>query len=473
MELTPEQWENVKTLFESALEKTPGERTAFVAEAAEDSLVRCEVERLLAHHVESGGFLSNPAISANASSSVPAQNHAFLPGDFVAERFRITRFLARGGMGEVYEAEDIELHESVALKSIRGELLHDAKALERFKREVYLARKVTHPNVCRIFDLFRQAPNAAGGENRGSVAFVAMELLQGETLAEFLRRQPRLSTHDAKPIALQMASGLGAAHAEGILHRDFKPGNVVLTRARKGLRAVITDFGLALRSNQDVSAGAPVTGSGEVLGTPAYMSPEQVEGKELTPASDVYSLGLVLYQMVTGTRAFEDATPLSMAVRRIKEDPVPPRMIVPDLDRRWELLILKCLAREPKNRFQSGDEVAHALRDETTQLGRWSIDRRVGFMVAVVLLIAAAAFFVTRLRNNIPILTSSNTPAAVGSVTARPSVAVLPFQNLSGRKDTEWVSTALPEMLTAELAAEESFAPSPEKTLHVRARTFD
>jgi serine/threonine protein kinase/tetratricopeptide (TPR) repeat protein len=453
MELTPEQWENVKTLFESALEKTPGERTAFVAEAAEDSLVRCEVERLLAHHVESGGFLSNPAISANASSSVPAQNHAFLPGDFVAERFRITRFLARGGMGEVYEAEDIELHESVALKSIRGELLHDAKALERFKREVYLARKVTHPNVCRIFDLFRQAPNAAGGENRGSVAFVAMELLQGETLAEFLRRQPRLSTHDAKPIALQMASGLGAAHAEGILHRDFKPGNVVLTRARKGLRAVITDFGLALRSNQDVSAGAPVTGSGEVLGTPAYMSPEQVEGKELTPASDVYSLGLVLYQMVTGTRAFEDATPLSMAVRRIKEDPVPPRMIVPDLDRRWELLILKCLAREPKNRFQSGDEVAHALRDETTQLGRWSIDRRVGFMVAVVLLIAAAAFFVTRLRNNIPILTSSNTPAAVGSVTARPSVAVLPFQNLSGRKDTEWVSTALPEMLTAELAA--------------------
>ncbi|MGA9527322.1 MAG: tetratricopeptide repeat protein [Terriglobales bacterium] len=453
MELTPQQWETVKGLFESALEKTPGERTAFVAAAAQDPLVRREVERLLAHHVESGGFLSNPALAASVSSSAPAQNQAFNPGDFVAERFRITRFLARGGMGEVYEAEDIELHEPVALKSIRGELLHDAKALERFKREVYLARKVTHPNVCRIFDLFRQAPTTeANGANRGSVAFVAMELLDGETLAEYLRRQPLLSTHDAKPIALQMASGLGAAHAAGILHRDFKPGNVVLTRARKNLRAVITDFGLALRSNQDASAGAPVTGSGEVLGTPAYMSPEQVEGKELTPASDVYSLGLVLYQMVTGTRAFEDATPLSMAVRRIREDPVPPRTLVPELDRRWELLILKCLARDPEDRFQNGDEVAQALRDETAHLGRWSIDRRLGAVLAAILLIAAAVFLITRLRNSIPFI-SGNTPAAVGPVMARPSVAVLPFQNLSGRRDTEWVSTALPEMLTAQLAA--------------------
>ena len=230
MELTPQQWENVKALFETALEKNPAERTSFLAGAAQDSAVRREVERLLAHHVESGGFLSKAAVPdpdpRRTSSRAPATSQSFLPKELVADRFRITRFLARGGMGEVYEAEDIELHERVALKSIRSEMLDDAKALDRFKREVHLARKVTHPNVCRIFDLFRQ-PASAAGSSRGSVMFVAMELLEGETLAEFLKRQPPLRAGDARPIALQMAAGLGAAHAAGVLHRDFKPGNVL------------------------------------------------------------------------------------------------------------------------------------------------------------------------------------------------------------------------------------------------------
>src|SRR5271169_6897514 len=227
MELTPQQWENVKALFETALEKPPAERTAFLAGAAQDSAVRREVERLLAHHVESGGFLSNAAVPdpRRTSSRATATSQSFLPEELVADRFRITRFLARGGMGEVYEAEDIELHERVALKSIRSELLHDGRALDRFKREVHLARKVTHPNVCRIFDLFRQPASAAGGDSHGPVAFVAMELLEGETLAEFLHRQPRLSIEEVRPIAVQMAAGLGAAHSAGVLHRDFKPGN--------------------------------------------------------------------------------------------------------------------------------------------------------------------------------------------------------------------------------------------------------
>lgn len=124
--------------------------------------------------------------------------------------------------------------------------------------------------MCRIFDLFRQPASAAGGDSRGPIAFVAMELLEGETLAEFLRRQPRLSVDEARPIALQIADGLGAAHSAGVLHRDFKPGNVLLVPGAKGVRAVITDFGLALRSNAEVSLGASVTGTGEVLGTPAY-----------------------------------------------------------------------------------------------------------------------------------------------------------------------------------------------------------
>src|SRR5579864_1149330 len=225
MELTPQQWENVKALFEIALEKTPSDRNSFLAKSAQDSVVRNEVERLLAHHVESGGFLSRPALSSTNSSDKSSNVPFFVAGDLLAERFRITRFLARGGMGEVYEAEDVELHERVAVKSIRSELLNDNRALDRFKREVHLARKVTHPNVCRIFDLFRQPALAQG---RGPMIFVAMELLEGETLADFLKRQSRLSTEEARPIALQIASGLGAAHAAGVLHRDFKPGNVLL-----------------------------------------------------------------------------------------------------------------------------------------------------------------------------------------------------------------------------------------------------
>src|SRR5271154_6706525 len=452
MEWTPQQWENVKALFEVALEKSPAERSSYLAGATQDSQVQREGERLLAHHLDSGGFLSNPISPRNVPGSAE-QSQSFVPGDLVAERFRIIRFVARGGMGEVYEAEDIELHERVALKSIRSELLHNARALDRFKREVHLARKVTHPNVCRIFDLFRQPASAPGGDSHGPVAFVAMELLEGETLAEFLHRQPRLSIEEARPIAVQMAAGLGAAHSAGVLHRDFKPGNVLLVPGTKGVRAVITDFGLALRSNADVSLAASVTGAGEVLGTPAYMSPEQVEGKDLTPASDVYAFGLVLYQMVTGTHAFDGSTPLSMAVRRIKENPAPPRTLAPDLDPRWESVILKCLDREPKARFQNGDEVADALRAETRPHGTWSLEARVVLgSLTLILVLAAGALLIPKIRHRV--LSDSDTAATKpSSMAVRPSVAVLPFRNLAARSETEWVSTALPEMLTAELAA--------------------
>jgi serine/threonine protein kinase/Tfp pilus assembly protein PilF len=463
MELTPQQWENVKALFETALEKTPTDRNSFLTNAAQDSIVRLEVERLLAHHVESGGFLSKPPLLSVASSDDFLKLPSFVAGDLLADRFRITRFLARGGMGEVYEAEDIELHERVALKSIRSELLNDVRALDRFKREVHLARKVTHPNVCRIFDLFRQPLLVVAGQSRGPTIFVAMELLEGETLAELLKRQPRMRVEEARPIALQIASGLGAAHAAGVLHRDFKPGNVLLVPGPKGIRAVITDFGLALRATQDVSLST-VTVTGELLGTPAYMSPEQVESKELTPASDVYSLGLVLYQMVTGARAFEDTTPLSMAVKRVKEDPVAPRSLVPDLDRRWESLILRCLERDPKNRYQNAEEVADALRENTSgQRRTWSLDKRMVLAtVALLLVIAASILIVPRIHHRVSI--EPNAPA-IQPIAVRPSVAVLPFHNLSGRSDTEWVSTALPEMLTAELAAGEKLRTFPGENI--------
>ena len=366
MGLTPDQWENVKELFEAALERPAPERASFLVNSCSNSLVRNEVERLLANHSAGSSFLSRPLPSSGASP--PTQS--FASGDLLAERFRILRFLASGGMGEVYEAEDTELGERVALKTIRPDLLRDGRSLERFKREVHLAKSVTHSNICRIFDLFRhqarvgQARVGAEGSDDSGFVFISMELLEGETLAEYLKRETRMTTADALPVAVQTASGLAAAHEAGVLHRDLKPGNIILVPGTKRVRAVIADFGLALRSTSDSSRSGAITDTGKSLGTPAYMSPEQVEGRELSPASDVYSLGLVLYQMVTGTRPFDDPSPLSMAVRRLREDPTPPRALVADLDPRWEAIILRCLDRDPARRFQSADEVGQALKGE-------------------------------------------------------------------------------------------------------------
>src|SRR6185295_15450304 len=211
----------------------------------------------------------------------------FSAGDRVAGRYRILRFVARGGMGEVYEAEDVELRGRVALKTIRPEIALDRQAIDRFKREIHLARQVTHPNVCRIFDLgYHRAP-AAGGGPEVEITFLTMEFLPGETLDKRLRGG-RMTPAQALPLVRQMATALGAAHAMGIVHRDFKSGNVALVPGREGegVRVVVTDFGLA-RGSAAGDTFASATATGHVVGTPAYMAPEQVEGKPVTAAADV------------------------------------------------------------------------------------------------------------------------------------------------------------------------------------------
>ena len=233
----------------------------------------------------------------------------FRTGDIVAFRFRIVRYLAKGGMGELYEAEDLELRERIALKTILSHIAADERSILLFKREVHLARQVTHPNVCRIYDVFRHQSAAAGDRSAGEVVVLAMELLHGETLADKLRRDGRLASAEILPIVRQMAAGLTAAHRVGVVHRDFKSHNVMLvksTREGEEMRAVVTDFGLAWRSTQDDSTNlsTSLSAEDEISGTPAYMAPEQVEGGPVTPATDVYALGVVLFEMVTGALAF-------------------------------------------------------------------------------------------------------------------------------------------------------------------------
>ena len=244
-------------------------------------------------------------------------------------------------MGEVYRAEDLKLSQIVAIKFLPASLSQDAGALARFHSEVRIARQVSHPNVCRVFDI---------GDADG-VPFLTMEYVDGEDLSSLIRRIGRLSSDKAVEIARQICAGLAAAHERGVIHRDLKPANLMLDSTG---RIRITDFGLA-------SIAASIEASDVRAGTPAYMAPEQLEGKEVTVKSDVYSLGLVLYEILTGKRAFNATTLPELIRQRESSVPASPSTIVRDLDPLVERVILRCLEKEPAQRPASAFQVAAAL----------------------------------------------------------------------------------------------------------------
>src|SRR2546421_7739345 len=230
--------------------------------------------------------------AAAADGEPAAGPPAFAEGELAGGRWRIVRLLGAGGMGEVYEAEDTELHEHVALKALPSRLAGDAEAIARLRREVQLARKVTHKNVCRIFDL------GLHERDGHATAFLTMELLSGETLAARLAGAGPLTPDQALPLLAQMAAALDEAHAAGVLHRDLKSANVLLV---SGERAMLMDFGIARRRGSE---------TGTIYGSPDYMAPEQLAGFEVTAAADIYALGVVAYEMVTGKVPFpRDALP--------------------------------------------------------------------------------------------------------------------------------------------------------------------
>jgi serine/threonine protein kinase len=297
---------------------------------------------------------------AGGNGGTPGDDHRFAPGEKVAGRYRIVELIGAGAIGEVYEAFDEALAEPVALKTLNTRMASDGVTVERFRRELQLARRVTHRNVCRVYDLGRH--DLADG---AVVTFLTMELLRGISLAEHLRTFGRpMTLAEAFPLVAQMGAGLQAAHDAGVIHRDFKPGNLVLVPEEPGgFRVMITDFGLARRNRLDEEA---LTHTGEALGTPLYMAPEQVAAgeKPVTPATDIYALGIVIYEMVTAELPFKGNSITVMALKRIREAPVSPRAVVPDLDPRWEAAILHCLERDPARRFQRASDAVAALTAE-------------------------------------------------------------------------------------------------------------
>ena len=416
-----------------------GDATTVVAEPSERGLSDRTSE------MSTAGLspVTAPTLDSGASD-VPALR----PGETLAGRFSIVRFIAGGGMGAVYEANDNVLRTRVALKLIGRRIAEDSTAMERFRREVLLARQVSHPNVCRVHELYEAT--TASGER---IQFLTMELLQGETLARKLARGGRISTAEALPLVNQACAALAAAHAQGVIHRDFKSSNVMLVGRADAtgdstdrMRAVITDFGVA-RAFSTPAGEEVLTGEAGVLGTPAYMAPEQVTGGEVTPATDVYALGVVLYEMVTGTLPFRGHTPLAAAASRLSEAPPRPELAVPGLDPRWSRTILRCLAREPSRRFQTALEVADALGAPARRRSRAVVFAAVG---SVVLLAGTAAAVWARPRLH------REKPAVAAAPAVRPVAAILGFVNELPEKRLGWLSTALEEGLHRELAAAET-----------------
>jgi serine/threonine protein kinase len=279
---------------------------------------------------------SSPKSASHSSSD--SMDARFVPGTTLVGRYRVVALLGKGGMGEVYRADDLKLGQPVALKFLPEGLQQDGTALARFHREVRLARQVSHPNVCRVFDI---------GEAEGRT-FLTMEYVDGEDLASLLRRIGRLPADKGLEIARQLCAGLAAAHEHGVVHRDLKPANAMLDG--RG-RVRITDFGLAGFSGED----------GGRAGTPAYMAPEQLSGDEVTPKSDIYSLGLMLYEIFTGKRAFEATTFADMMRRREQSAPTHPSHIVKDIDPLVERVILRCLEKDPAKRPATALQLAAAL----------------------------------------------------------------------------------------------------------------
>jgi serine/threonine protein kinase len=306
-------WQRVKEIFAEASDLPAGERAAHVHQAAAgDQAVEREVLRLLRLDEGAEEWLAGLRPSTEVVQSA-AELHAFFPGQVLAARYEIQQFLAVGGMGEVYSAHDLQLDQRIAIKVIAGELA-TADQLSLLKREVQAARRIQHANVCRVFDLV-QTEVARG---RGAV-FLTMELLEGETLSQKLHREGALTERQAMPLIRQMVAALSAAHQAGVIHGDFKSSNVMIVPREGGsARAVVTDFGLARRM-------AP--GRGQTLlssslsrlagyGTPAYMSPEQIQGGKASQTADIYALGVVLYEMLTGELPYGEDSPLAMAVKK-------------------------------------------------------------------------------------------------------------------------------------------------------------
>ncbi|HKO96226.1 MAG TPA: serine/threonine-protein kinase [Pyrinomonadaceae bacterium] len=370
--MKPDRWREVDRVFEGALEREGADRIAFLDRAcAGDLPMRREVEKMLKFDEQAGDFIEKDVFDVAAGlitgrslptepmpptfeqvrsvrksqSSFPSlsiDDARFIPGEVLADRYRIVGLLGRGGMGEVYRADDLKLKQSVALKFLPERFSSDGAALARFYREVSVARGISHHHVCRVYDV---------AEFEGQ-HFISMEFVRGEELGSLLMRIGRLPQDKAVEISRQLCAGLSAIHDKGVLHRDLKPANIMIDE-RGDVR--VTDFGIAALAEE-------VRGREAMAGTLAYMSPEQLEGRELTIKSDIFTLGVVLYEIFTGKKAFTAPSQDELLrLRHSNTQPSSPSEVLAGLDPLVERVINRCLERDPEKRPATALQVAAAL----------------------------------------------------------------------------------------------------------------
>jgi serine/threonine protein kinase/Tfp pilus assembly protein PilF len=361
-------------------------------------------------------------------------------GSIFARRYEVIEELGKGGMGRVYKVFDKKIKEKVALKLLRLEISSDEETVERFSNELKYARKIIHKNVCRMFDL---------GEEEGT-HYITMEYVSGEDLKSMIRMMGRMSPGQAVSITRQVCEGLAEAHKLGVVHRDLKPQNIMIDREGN---ARIMDFGIA----RSLKAKG-ITDGGIIIGTPEYMSPEQVEGKEIDQRADIYALGVILYEMLIGRVPFEGDTPLSIAVKHKTEAPQDPRTLNAQLPLDLSQLILKCLEKDKKKRPQSAEEILSQLskieqevpaaervlpqrKPFTSREIKGALGKRWGLIAALLFVAIAAGLVFIFLRKEKPALPPANK-----------RIVVLPFEN-QGALEDEYFADGMTDEITARLSS--------------------
>ena len=373
-------------------------------------------------------FFSPDDLSVKHTETLQAPREELTTGVTFAGRYQIVEELGRGGMGKVYKAIDTEVREKVALKLIKPEISRDAKTIERFQNELKLTRKISHKNVCRMYDLNKEEGNY----------YITMEYVPGEDLKSMIRMSRQLSMATAVNVAKQVCEGLSEAHRMGVIHRDLKPSNIMIDKAGN---VRIMDFGIARSLRTE-----GITGSGVMIGTPEYMSPEQVEGKEVDQRSDIYSLGIILYEMVTGRVPFEGDTPFTVGVKHKSEIPKDPKILNTQIPEDLSRIILKCLEKEKKNRQQSTHELISDLS-----------------------VIEEGVSTTFEVPSEIKPLTTPITEVPAGG-----SIAVLPFADLSAQKDQEYFCDGLADELINRLTNIESLrVPARTSTFLFKGKEID
>jgi len=406
--MNPERWQRIEQLYHSTLERVPDQRDSFLKEAcAGDESLRVEVESLLACQSKVEALCESPALEVAARALVREhsnQHIAALTGRTLSH-YRVLEKLGEGGMGVVYKALDTRLNRPVALKVLPSDRVSDPERKRRFVKEARATSALNHPNIITIYDI----------DQTESVDFIAMEYVAGKSLDELIPRSG-MQLGQALKVAIQIAEGLSRAHTAGIIHRDLKPSNIMVTG--DGLVKIL-DFGLAkLTERQSPSgpeAGQPTsisaeTEKGTIAGTAAYMSPEQAEGRPIDARSDIFAFGSVLYEMVTGRRAFQGDSHISTVAAVLKEEPRPPSQLASDIPPGLERAIQRCLRKDTARRWQHIEDVKVELEElkaesdsQSDSAGHPVIQRHRRWLWAALIGIAlvAAGVWLWRLRTGI------------------------------------------------------------------------